>query len=123
MERFERACGQVLPTYKAGSVPPTLEQLGELGVLPVPRRVGGFLCGTEGAPLSAPQDEPEDELMHEGLHLSRVVSGIGAYLDSLLDEMDTEDEEEDDLDAELSFEELSAAISEAAQTIMSSLTS
>ncbi|RDX39754.1 hypothetical protein OH76DRAFT_1413375 [Lentinus brumalis] len=122
MERFERACDHVLPTYKAGSVPPTLEQLGELGVLSVPRRVGDFLHGdpvTDGAPPSAPQEEPivnegEDE---PGVDFDRVISGLGAYLISLVDEMDTEEVEEDE-DVEITFEELSAMISEAAEAIM-----
>ncbi|TFK81042.1 hypothetical protein K466DRAFT_604827 [Polyporus arcularius HHB13444] len=68
MDRFDRACDQVLPVHVAGRLQPTLAQLGELGIIPLPTLVGDFLHDDPVVqdPLASRVQAPQEELVVDG---------------------------------------------------------
>ncbi|RDX43280.1 hypothetical protein OH76DRAFT_1487972 [Lentinus brumalis] len=151
MESFERACDQVLPFHVAGSMQPTLEQLGELGIITVPRLIGGFLRGDPVVqdPLEScveapqgvePVNDGEDEPSVYEDATDAVTDGGGhgahpALLDDAVDEIDFNfkelealvEEAVDELGAQMDdieeFTDLAALVEEAVHVVMECLSS
>ena len=61
MERFEESCDRIPDPLRGSSIGPTLQDLADLGIIAIPRLVGGFLAGPSVAHAAESENVDGDD--------------------------------------------------------------